>query len=305
MRRLVGLALLALASTAGAADLDPSAAGPFAVGVTTLTFVDTSRGRTLVTEVWYPAEAPGRDEPIRRGRYPLVLMAHGNCGFRTNYEYLTVALAARGFLVAAPDFPGFNKIDCDNHVAPGDIFGEPPRDLSFLRAALHDRSGPARALAGSVGGRRAGLAGHSLGGLAVVNASLSDRDLRAVVALAPLAGTGQGEAFVGLRPRRAVLLVGGTADTTLPFDLTTAPFFAALPAPAFLVTVVAGTHSGFTDVDSRLTPEQLARQEALTRRYAVAFLERWVGRHRRQARFLTAADAAAQGTDVSLSARLP
>lgn len=305
MTRLVGLALLVLAAGAAAADLDPSAEGPFAVGVTTLTLVDASRARTLVTEVWYPADAPGRDGPIRRGRYPLVLMAHGNCGFRTNYEFLTVALAARGFVVAAPDFPGFNRTDCDNHVAPGDIFGEPPRDLSFLRAALHDRGGPASALAGSVRGRRTGLAGHSLGGAAVVNASLGDREMRAVVALAPLAAPPQGRAFVGLRPRRAVLVIGGTGDTTLPFDLFPAPFFAALPAPSFLVTLVGGTHSGFTDVDGRLTPEQLARQQALTRRYAVAFLERYLGRRRGQGRFLTAADAAAEGTDVYLTARLP
>jgi predicted dienelactone hydrolase len=305
MAKLLGIALLALAAASSAADLDPSADGPFAVGVTTVTFVDASRGRTLVTEVWFPADAAGRDMPARRGRWPLVLVAHGNCGFRTNYEYLTVPLASRGFLVAAPDFPGFNKTDCDNHVPLGDIFGEPPRDLSFLRAALHDRSGPAGALARSVRGAHAGLAGHSLGGAAVVNASLNDPDLRVVVALAPLAATPQGQAFVGLRPRRAVLVEAGTADTTLPPDLFATPFFAALPPPAFLVLVTGGTHSGVTDMDGHLTPEALARQQSLTRRYAVAFLERYLGRHRRQSRFLTTEDAAAQGPDVTLTARLP
>jgi len=159
--RLVGLALLALAAGA-AAGRDPSANGPFAVGVTTVTLVDAVRSRTLVTEVWNSADVAGRDAGIRRGRYPLVLMAHGNCGFR---------------------------------------------------------------------------------------------------------------------------------------------IFAALPAPAFLVTLVGGTHSGFTDVDARVTPGQLARQQAITRRYAVAFLERYIGGRRGQARYLTPEDAAREGMDVELTAR--
>src|SRR5438477_2719803 len=110
---LVLVLVLALGGRARAGLRDPSAPGPFAVGVTTRTFVDASRGRTLVTEVWYPAVAAGRDATPRHGRFALVLAAHGNCGFRTNYEYLTTFLATHGFLVAAPDFPGFNKAVCD------------------------------------------------------------------------------------------------------------------------------------------------------------------------------------------------
>ena len=151
------LALAALALPARGVGVDPSTDGPFTVGVTTLTFTDPARGRTLVTEVWYPAQAAGRDAPARRGRYPRVLVAHGYCGFRTNYEYLSVPLASWGFLVAAPDFPGINRADCDAGVPPGDVIGDPPRDLAFLRGAFHERSGPGRALAPLVRGRRAGL----------------------------------------------------------------------------------------------------------------------------------------------------
>src|SRR5262245_5613173 len=108
-RLLLAITLVMLPAAVPATPLDPSADGPFDVGVTTLTLVDATRGRTLVTEVWYPARTVGRDAVPRRGRYPLVLTAHGYCGFRTNYEYLTIALAARGFVVAAPDFPEFTK----------------------------------------------------------------------------------------------------------------------------------------------------------------------------------------------------
>jgi predicted dienelactone hydrolase len=300
-RSLIFVAVLALAAGAAAAHLDPAASGPFAVGVTTRTFVDTARSRTLVTEIWYPARATGRDTRARRGRYPLVLFAHGDCGSRTNYEYLSGPLASRGFLVAAPDFPGFNKTDCDHHVPKGDIVGDPPRDLGFLRAAFHDRGSAAGEFVRRVRGRRAGLVGHSLGGLAVVNASVADRDMTAVVALAPAAGGVQGMALAGVTPRRAVLAVAGSADTTIRGDLFTTPFFAALAPPAFLVRIVGGTHSGFTDVDGHLVPAALARQQTLTRRYATAFLERYLARDRRFRDLLTSEDAATQGTDVELT----
>src|SRR5262245_10951402 len=296
-RLLVALALATLPAAAPATPLDPSADGPFDVAVTTLTLVDDTRARTLVTEVWYPARATGRDAAPRGGRYPLVLTAHGNCGFRTNYEYLTIPLAARGFVVAAPDFPEFTKSVCDTGT-PSPSVVEPAKDLSFLRTVFHERVGPAAALARIVRGRRTGLVGHSLGGAVVVNAELADPDMRAVVGLAALATAGQGRALAALEPRPAVLVVVGTADGLFPLVQA---FFGGLVAPAFLVTIAGGTHSGLTDMDASLTPEQLAREQMLARRYVVAFIERYLAHERGFARFLVPADAAAEGTDVALT----
>jgi hypothetical protein len=104
-----------------------------------------------------------------------------------------------------------------------------------------------------------------------------------VVALAPVAGRDAGMAFDGLRPARAVLAMGGSADTTISFD--------ALPPPAVLVRIAGGTHSGFTDVDTQLAPEALAAQETVVERYATAFFDRYLrGRRRPAARWLRDAD---------------
>jgi hypothetical protein len=81
------------------------------------------------------------------------------------------------------------------------------------------------------------------------------------------------------------------------------PFFQALPAPAWLVTITGGTHSGFTDVAAGMSPVALLRQQALVARYATAFLEGVLANRRRMRRFLTPADAARQGADVSLVVR--
>src|SRR5439155_1727413 len=61
-----------------------------------------------------------------------------------------------------------------------------PRDLSFLRAQFHARSGPAGRFTRAVRGERAGLVGHSFGGFAVLGATLIDDALPVVVALAPV-----------------------------------------------------------------------------------------------------------------------
>src|SRR2546426_7524697 len=99
----VAFVLVVLATSAMAARVDTERMERLSVGVTTLTMVDPGRDRTFETEVWYPATIAGRNAPLRRGRFPLVLLAHGYCGFRTNYEYLATHLARWGFLVAAPD----------------------------------------------------------------------------------------------------------------------------------------------------------------------------------------------------------
>ena len=111
-------------------------AGPFAVGVTTLTLP----GDHAPVEVWYPAAPaavtgksqvsydvqdllptalkklfpPGfqggvyktdayRDVALASGRFPLVAFTHGYSGFRNQSTFLTTHLASWGFVVAAPE----------------------------------------------------------------------------------------------------------------------------------------------------------------------------------------------------------
>jgi len=292
-----------LASGAAAATADPSAPGPFTVGVTTLTLVASRLGRTFVTEVWYPATSAGRDTPRRAGRFPLVIMVHGACGSRLNYQYLTTDLAAHGFTVAAPDIPGFTQSTCDaGHADPGEV-ADAPEDMAFISSTFRSPDGPAAAFAPDVRRSRTGLVGHSLGGYDVVLAAASNPAYAAVVTLAPAVGAVNGATLAAAHGRRAVLVMGGSADTLISFQNLTLPFFEALASPAFLVRIAGGTHDGFTDSDSHLTPAQLARQEFLAERYAVAFFERYLAGRRPDGRFLTPADASAQGTDVTLTTK--
>ena len=139
-RTFAFLVLFAAASVAGAVPADLAKPGKFPVGVATIQSFDTARNRILTSELWYPAKATGRDATIRKGQFPLVMMAHGYCGSRLNYEYLTTHLASHGFIVAAPDFAGLTHADCD----PGPPTGtsaDQPYDLSFVCRDLHNVSG--------------------------------------------------------------------------------------------------------------------------------------------------------------------
>ncbi len=273
MRGVVVFVLVAVVSVAGAAP-DPAKTGRLKVGVTTVTAVDTARDRTLPTEIWYPARAAGRDtEPLPRA-YPLVLMAHGFCGSRLNYEYLTTHLASWGFVVAAPDFTGLTDADCHPGPPPGSPDDWAP-DLSFVCRTLHDTGGPLSKYAQHVRGVPTGLVGHSLGGFAVAEAAKLDPSFTAVVALAP-AELAADPGLVGLPQRPAWMVMGGTGDLTVNFTQYTIPFFEGLPVPSFLVRITDGTHSGFSDSDAHLTPEALAHQQTIVRRYSTAFLVRYL-----------------------------
>ena len=286
------IGLVALASVARGAS-DPAKAGRFAVGVTTVVAVDADRGRSLPTEIWYPAKTAGRDATTLPRAYPLILMAHGFCGSRMNYEYLTTHLASYGFIVAAPDFIGLTRADC----SPGPATGSQndwPFDLSFVCRTLHDPRGPLARWAEHVRGSPTGLVGHSLGGFAVVEAAKIDASFTAIAPLAPAESGPDPDAV-----HRPYLVMGGTADVLVSFASLTQPFFDALVAPKFLVRINGGTHSGFRDEDTSLTPEALAAQQAVTKRETAAFFVRYLAHKAKFGRWLRTSD---DGT-VAVTAR--
>lgn len=302
MRWTCAIALLTAATAFAAPAVDPSGPGPFAAAVTRVDLVDADRGRTIRTEIWYPGATATRDAPFARGHFPLVVFAHGICGSRLNYEHLTIHLAEHGFVVAAPDIRGYFAGDCSPGPSGTPRPDDPSLDLSFVREAFRIGAAPLAAFRGVVRGPRAGIAGHSLGGLWAQQAMLRDRRFTAVGLLAPVPGVRADQVIP--RPRRPILVFGGTDDALLPYDPAETGLFAVLPAPSFLVKVVDGTHSGFTDVDAGLGPEALARQQAIVARYATALFTRYLGGRRRFARYLTPEDARLFGADLALSARL-
>src|SRR6185369_7342985 len=293
------LVLLVLAATAVAHAASLTSPGKLRVGVATLSVTDQSReGRTLPVEIWYPARTAARGaEPIEK-RYPLILMAHGFCGSRLNYEYLTTHLASWGFIVAAPDFTGITKDDCDRQqvtITQDDL----APDLAFVCRVLHDLGGPLGQWAAHVRGEPTGLVGHSLGGYGIVQAPIIEKSFTTMVGLAPAIHVGDADAVAQLPQPAAWMMMGATADILVDYTTQVEPFFERLAAPAFLVRVTGGAHGGFSDSTSALTADELAVQQDAVKRWATPFFLRYLAKKKKFARHLKATD---DGT-VALVAR--
>jgi dienelactone hydrolase len=286
---VTALLALSLATTAWGAS-DPTVPGKLAVGVATADAVDESRGnRSFPVEIWYPARRVGRDaEPLRR-RHPLVLIAHGLCGSRLYYDYLATHLASHGFVVAAPDFTGVTTAACDAGQQVLRI-GDFVLDLSFVARRLHEAAGPLGRWARHVRGRATGLIGNSLGGIVAVEAVKVDSAFRVIIGLAPAVSGAAAPPLTELKPRRAWMIMGATADDTVSFSGLTQPFFDGLPAPAFLVRFTGGSHTGFSDENPETTPDPRQAQHDATTRYATPFLQRYLAHKNGFARDLRPSD---------------
>jgi pimeloyl-ACP methyl ester carboxylesterase len=299
MRHRRGALLLAVAFAAGSAGCSKSgASGPDAsttdagdgdagasvvpVGVTTRTWVDTSRptpqngsapalpSRTLVTDVWYPTTAPAQPEPTITdaplapgGPYPLVLYVHGSSSDRDTSSFLTIGLARAGYVVAAADFP-LTAVSTpggasDLHVS--DQVG----DLAFLcdelKAAALD---PGDALHGAVEGASYAVVGHSTGGAVAQLAAFGGDDALIthdprVAAVVPLSGDACMFDAPFFHTRSVpIFAIGASNDLFVRFANSGQWVFDGTSPPHLLAELVGGQHLGFTDItfldDSDLDP---------------------------------------------------
>ncbi|MEM8768770.1 MAG: hypothetical protein AAGE43_15085, partial [Pseudomonadota bacterium] len=208
------------ADSASAAAL---AQGPYAVGQRDMTFVDNSRptaangdyagapGRTLVTALWYPeAEVPGGS--------PLIIYSHGFMSNRGGGRYLAEALAARGYVVAAADYPLSNG-EAPGGPNPADVVNQ-PGDVSFLIDSVLALEGEDKPFPGTVDSVRIGVAGLSLGGLTSTLAGYHprwhDERIRAVVSIAGPAAMFTRRFFT--TSAAPFLMIGGTEDAIVDFE---------------------------------------------------------------------------------------
>jgi predicted dienelactone hydrolase len=161
--------------------------GKHSVGVRTLRIEDASRQRTLTLDVWYPAnlaanqtettiykatigatkfDLPGkaaRDAALKTGKFPMVIVSHGQAGSRYMMTYLTEHLASQGYVVAALDHTGSTYDDITQAAYISSLVDR-PLDVLFGIDAV------AKTITNADNGNVA-LMGYSYGGYTVLNAS--------------------------------------------------------------------------------------------------------------------------------------
>lgn len=132
---------------------------------------DDGQGRPVTTVIYYPAEGQAkltwlgltpamlaRDAAVSAGQHPLILISHGTAGSPTGHIDTAVALAERGFIVAALVHNGDNYQDQSSVGAPNwisDRAHDVVRVADYLLGAWNQHS--------SIDADRIGLFGFSAG----------------------------------------------------------------------------------------------------------------------------------------------
>lgn len=139
-----------------------------------------SKFETLHVTVWYPASTEGRtvdigsnpafvgvtvnpDAPPLPGVHPLLVISHGYNGNWRNLSWIAAAMAAEGYIVAAPDHPGTTTFD--KNPTEAKKLWRRPHDISRVIDFVIDSP----ALFGATDKGRIAALGHSLGGWTVMS----------------------------------------------------------------------------------------------------------------------------------------
>jgi predicted dienelactone hydrolase len=288
---------------------DPSAPGPYSVGVAELKLErpssTTGEPRILDTMVWYPAadstqtgavdDTVGgvRDaEPAREGApFPTIVWSHG-AGGSPPYAplYYAAHLAGYGFVVVAPSHPGNLREDCPTSTGctaevMADSYANRPDDLAFALDSMlslsEDAGSPFYKL---LDGERVGVSGHSFGGTDTVRESTTTvgAPFLAALAMAPCVGA------VVPPPEQVtmpLMIMGGDRDARCP-SADQQTFFDAMGTgvSSFLLIFPRGGHLAYSDrcpspvAELACGPNDLDQDKAhqLINFYATAFFKTYV-----------------------------
>lgn len=260
--------------------------GPFPVGVvqtsirspysSTNSTMSDQPGRSLPTEIWYPAE-PGQDEredashplgvrhrastnlaPKKDIACPLIGFSHGNSGLRQQSTFLMTHLASWGLVVVAPDHVGntFTEMmalpDEEARKATHRLIrGQRPHDLHAVIQALLDDNLLEDELP-PLDGNLLGLLGHSFGGWTSLKVPSLEARVKAICCLAPAS-----EPFVGrkafdpeelpLSPNIESLILAAQDDVLVDLETSIRPLHDRLGQNAKLEIIERSDHFHFCD----------------------------------------------------------
>jgi predicted dienelactone hydrolase len=225
--------------------------GPHRVATAEFTFVDSSRAtsenrgapgkpeRTLPTTIWYPQQLDGA--------LPLIIHSHGIVSNRQEVPYLMEALASRGYIVAAADYP-LTSGNTEGGANGNDVVNQ-PADIAFLIDSIIALQGDEKPFAGSIDSNRIGLTGYSLGGLTTYlttyHPQWRDRRVAAGVAIAGPSAPFTPAFFASTDI--PFLAISGTADALIEHRRNAADIPQRAPN-ASLVTIEGGSHLGFAGI---------------------------------------------------------
>ena len=170
MMRLCAVLALLLAYCPLVVQAEPQA--HWSVGFHRLSFLDPLDDQPMRAIAFYPsAQAEGltkmgnyeveatEDAKIVTGRYPLLMLSHGNTGTPLALHDLATSLARKGFVVVAVIHPGDNYKDHSRLGTLSNLYGRPMQISAAISATLADPE-----LSPYVHDEQVGVIGYSAGG---------------------------------------------------------------------------------------------------------------------------------------------
>lgn len=210
-------------------------------------------GQVVMTDGGYPPESSDAKLDPKGGPYPLAIFIHGFSGLSQQSTFLTQALAAKGYIVAAANFPQTYLLtpggpsDADDQQQVGDasfiadqLFAKSKDSSDPLYSALDEAAGYA-------------VIGHSSGGAVTLDAAYSlgshDARVKGIVALAPDACFFSSAMFASRDV--PMMLIAGTDDRYNPPEVNAKRAYSlATKSTRWLAMLTGGTHLFFTDFDT-------------------------------------------------------
>jgi polyhydroxybutyrate depolymerase len=266
----------------------------------------TMKDKKLAVAVWYPTDAKpkgivystghkgtvGENAPVKEGQWPLVVLSHGFGGSGIGQVAVTEALAAHGWIVAAPDHtdPVVTHRIQDKGNGDFEALRKHLREHPFDRKTYAYRPLEVQAVLDALLANKdlpidreyVALAGHSMGGWSVMTVTLQDQRVKAVVLYSMgelnwLAGNRYFEKAELAELKRPSIYLFGADEKKLNRRGVYAEYcFEHSSAPCYLVEIAGGNH--FTYNDRALAPRAggSAEQHQAILGATRAFLEKHV-----------------------------
>lgn len=212
----------------------------YAIGHHSESYIDAARSnRSILTEVYYPADVAGDDVPVANGQFPVIVYGHGFTIAWSNYDYMWQYFVPKGYICVFPRTEG-GIFPTPNHQAFG-------LDLAFLSNlfpnVLNTTTG--NAFAGHVAPETC-IAGHSMGGGASYLGCTGNTQVTTMVTMSaaetnPLASDAAMNVNIP-----SMVIVGGN-DCVAPTATNSQLFYDKLPTSICksYINITEGSHCAF------------------------------------------------------------
>lgn len=215
-------------------------AQPYAIGTTTITFTDPSRGnRSIETTIFYPAASAGNNVPVAGSgvKFPVIAFGHGFVMTTTAYDNISSALVPQGYIVALPKTEG-------NILPDHNAFG---RDLAFVISAIQNAGNTSGNIFNGKVASTSCVMGHSMGGGASFLAVQYLPSITAIAGLAPAETNPSASGAAAAISIPALIFAGGN-DCVTPANQHSQLIYNNLNSDCkSYITILGGSHCQFAN----------------------------------------------------------